>query len=241
MPVVRCWGSPGRRMPATTWSCCRRAQGARGRAVPPGQVPRRQARQQKATKLEDVFAQMGEEARRDAQHRHQGRCAGFRRGAADALTKLSNDEVKVNVMSSGVGGITESDANLALASNAIDDRLQCARRQRAPSAHRGKRPRPALLQHHLRRHRRGQGGRVRHAGAGDPGADRRRGRGARSVQLAEVRPGRRLPGRRGHGQAQQSDPRAARQRRDLRGRAGIPAPLQGRRPRSRPAPSAASA
>jgi translation initiation factor IF-2 len=37
----------------------------------------------------------------------------------DALTKLSNDEVKVNVISSGVGGITESDATLAAASKAV--------------------------------------------------------------------------------------------------------------------------
>jgi translation initiation factor IF-2 len=38
---------------------------------------------------------------------------------SDALVKLSNDEVKVAVISSGVGGITESDVHLAIASNAI--------------------------------------------------------------------------------------------------------------------------
>ncbi|HBP6870631.1 TPA: translation initiation factor IF-2 [Legionella pneumophila] len=38
---------------------------------------------------------------------------------SDALTKLSTDEVKVEVISSGVGGITESDVHLAIASNAI--------------------------------------------------------------------------------------------------------------------------
>ena len=37
----------------------------------------------------------------------------------DALVKLSTDEVKVNVLSSAVGGITETDANLAAASNAV--------------------------------------------------------------------------------------------------------------------------
>jgi translation initiation factor IF-2 len=37
----------------------------------------------------------------------------------DALTKLSGDEVKVDVVSTGVGGITESDINLASASSAI--------------------------------------------------------------------------------------------------------------------------
>ncbi|CAM2898924.1 Translation initiation factor IF-2 [Legionella steigerwaltii] len=38
---------------------------------------------------------------------------------SDALVKLSTDEVKVEVISSGVGGITESDVHLAIASNAI--------------------------------------------------------------------------------------------------------------------------
>jgi len=37
----------------------------------------------------------------------------------EALTKLSTDEVAVKIIASGVGGITESDINLALASNAI--------------------------------------------------------------------------------------------------------------------------
>ena len=38
---------------------------------------------------------------------------------SDALTKLSTDEVKVNVISTGVGGITESDVHLAMASEAL--------------------------------------------------------------------------------------------------------------------------
>ena len=38
---------------------------------------------------------------------------------ADALVKLSTDEVKVEIIASGVGGITESDVHLAIASNAI--------------------------------------------------------------------------------------------------------------------------
>jgi translation initiation factor IF-2 len=37
----------------------------------------------------------------------------------DALERLSNDEVKVNVIHTGVGGITAADVNLAAASNAI--------------------------------------------------------------------------------------------------------------------------
>ena len=38
---------------------------------------------------------------------------------ADALVKLSNEEVNVEVIASGVGGITESDVHLAIASNAL--------------------------------------------------------------------------------------------------------------------------
>ncbi len=37
----------------------------------------------------------------------------------ESFIKLSTDEVKVNIISSGVGGITESDVNLAVASSAI--------------------------------------------------------------------------------------------------------------------------
>ena len=46
----------------------------------------------------------------------------------DALNKLSTDEVAVKIIASGVGGITDSDVQLAAASNAPHHRLQCARR-----------------------------------------------------------------------------------------------------------------
>ncbi|MCE1695234.1 translation initiation factor IF-2, partial [Enterobacter hormaechei] len=45
----------------------------------------------------------------------QGTCEAI----CDALLKLSTDEVKVKIIGSGVGGITETDATLAAASNAI--------------------------------------------------------------------------------------------------------------------------
>lgn len=45
----------------------------------------------------------------------QGSCEAI----SDALNKLSTDEVKVNLVATGVGGITETDATLALASQAI--------------------------------------------------------------------------------------------------------------------------
>ena len=44
---------------------------------------------------------------------------GCYEGLSQALTKLSTDEVKVNIVHAAVGGITESDINLALASKAV--------------------------------------------------------------------------------------------------------------------------
>jgi len=44
---------------------------------------------------------------------------GSYEGLSQALTKLSTEEVKVNIVHAGVGGITESDINLALASKAV--------------------------------------------------------------------------------------------------------------------------
>jgi translation initiation factor IF-2 len=44
---------------------------------------------------------------------------GSQEALAHALSRLSTDEVKVSVVHSGVGGITESDVNLALASRAV--------------------------------------------------------------------------------------------------------------------------
>ncbi len=67
------------------------------------------------------------------------------------------------------------------------------------------------------------------AGARSPRADRRSRGSARGVPLAEVRQRRGLHGGRWLRSAQQSDSRAARQRRDLRGAARVAAPFQGRR------------
>ena len=75
--------------------------------------------QQQAAKLEDVFSQMTEAQAATVPLLIKSDVHGSTEALRDALTKLSNDEVKVKVISSGVGGITESDATLADASNAI--------------------------------------------------------------------------------------------------------------------------
>jgi len=74
--------------------------------------------QQQASKLEDMFSQMEDGKAETVSLIIKSDVHGSAEALRDALTKLSTDEVKVNVLSSGVGGITETDANLAAASNA---------------------------------------------------------------------------------------------------------------------------
>lgn len=76
------------------------------------------ARQQ-AAKLENMFNQMQEGEVATLNIVLKADVHGSVEAISDALTKLSTEEVKVKIVSSGVGGITESDVNLAVASNAI--------------------------------------------------------------------------------------------------------------------------
>jgi translation initiation factor IF-2 len=73
---------------------------------------------QQAAKLENMFEQMGESAqtlslivKADVQ--------GSQEALAQSLVKLSTAEVKVQIVHAAVGGITESDINLAIASKAV--------------------------------------------------------------------------------------------------------------------------
>ena len=75
--------------------------------------------QQQAAKLEDVFTQMGEGGSVSVQLLIKADVHGSSEALRDAAEALSHDEVKVTVISSGVGGITESDVQLAAASKAI--------------------------------------------------------------------------------------------------------------------------
>jgi translation initiation factor IF-2 len=75
--------------------------------------------QQQASKLEDMFSKMQEGDAASVPVIIKSDVHGSAEALRDALTKLSTDEVKVDVLSSGVGGITETDANLAAASNAV--------------------------------------------------------------------------------------------------------------------------
>jgi len=76
------------------------------------------ARQQKA-KLENMFASMAEGEISEVNVVLKSDVQGSLEAISDSLLKLSTDEVKVKIVGSGVGAITETDATLAAASNAI--------------------------------------------------------------------------------------------------------------------------
>src|SRR6266705_3479750 len=72
-----------------------------------------------AAKLENLFEHMGEGEARVLALLIKADVQGSQEALVHALTRLSTDEVKVNVVHSAVGAITESDVNLALASKAV--------------------------------------------------------------------------------------------------------------------------
>lgn len=76
------------------------------------------ARRQK-TSLEGIFENMTAAEMKVLNVVLKADMQGSVEAIADALVKLSNEEVKVVVIASGVGGITESDVHLAIASNAL--------------------------------------------------------------------------------------------------------------------------
>ena len=76
------------------------------------------ARQQKS-KLENMFANMTDGEVHEVNIVLKADVQGSVEAISDSLLKLSTDEVKVKIIGSGVGGITETDATLAAASNAI--------------------------------------------------------------------------------------------------------------------------
>jgi translation initiation factor IF-2 len=74
---------------------------------------------QQAAKLENMFDQMGESEVKTLTMIVKADVQGSYEALSQALTKLSGSEVKVNIVHAAVGGITESDVNLALASKAV--------------------------------------------------------------------------------------------------------------------------
>ncbi|MEJ7667543.1 MAG: translation initiation factor IF-2 [Casimicrobiaceae bacterium] len=74
---------------------------------------------QQAAKLENMFGEIGENEVKTLALIIKADVQGSYEALSQALTKLSTGEVKVNIVHAAVGGITESDINLALASKAV--------------------------------------------------------------------------------------------------------------------------
>ncbi len=72
-----------------------------------------------AGKLENIFENMGQEEKKTLNIVLKSDVRGSLEALQGSLVGLGNDEVQVCVVGGGVGGITESDANLALASKAV--------------------------------------------------------------------------------------------------------------------------
>ncbi|HEY6610774.1 MAG TPA: translation initiation factor IF-2 [Pseudomonas sp.] len=72
-----------------------------------------------AGKLENIFETMGQEEKKTLNIVLKSDVRGSLEALQGSLAGLGNEEVQVRVVGGGVGGITESDANLALASNAV--------------------------------------------------------------------------------------------------------------------------
>ncbi len=74
---------------------------------------------QQASKLENMFAQMGAGEVSILPLIIKADVQGSVEALSDALTQLSTEEVTISVVASGTGGINESDVNLAIASKAM--------------------------------------------------------------------------------------------------------------------------
>ncbi len=72
-----------------------------------------------AKRMENLFANVGENQKQIVSLMIKADVQGSAEAVKDSLEKLSTDEVAVNVITSGVGGITESDINLAAASDGL--------------------------------------------------------------------------------------------------------------------------
>jgi len=74
---------------------------------------------QQAAKLENMFDSMGSGAAQSLPLIIKADVQGSQEALASSLLKLSTDEVKVQIVHAAVGGISESDVNLAIASKAV--------------------------------------------------------------------------------------------------------------------------
>ncbi|WP_250655152.1 translation initiation factor IF-2 [Alkalimarinus coralli] len=74
---------------------------------------------QQSAKLENLFQGMGQDEVKNLNIVLKTDVRGSLEALTAALAEIGNEEVQVKIVSSGVGGIAETDANLALATNAV--------------------------------------------------------------------------------------------------------------------------
>ncbi|MGK0500118.1 MAG: translation initiation factor IF-2 [Oceanicoccus sp.] len=76
-------------------------------------------KRQQAAKLENMFANMGAEESKSLNVVIKADVRGSLEAIQSSLLEMGNEEVMVNIVSSGVGGITETDMTLAMTSSAV--------------------------------------------------------------------------------------------------------------------------
>jgi translation initiation factor IF-2 len=84
-----------------------------------GQFREQRLNRQQAARLENMFSNMGQDEVKELSVVLKADVRGSLEAIQSALEALGNDEVRVRVLASGVGGISETDANLALTSDAV--------------------------------------------------------------------------------------------------------------------------
>ena len=168
---------------------------------------------QQAAKLENMFAEGGENEVKTLTLIIKADVQGSYEALANALTKLSTEEVKVNIVHAGGRRHHRVGRQPRARVEGRHHRLQRARRRGRAQARRARRRRHPLLRHHLRGGRRGEGGALRHARAGEEGKRSSAwSKCARFTRSQGRHRGRLLRARR-RGPPRREGPRAARQRR----------------------------
>jgi len=76
-------------------------------------------KRQASSKLDNMFANIGENEKKTLNVLVKTDVRGSLEAISSALADLGNDEVTVNLVAGGVGGITETDVNLALTAKAV--------------------------------------------------------------------------------------------------------------------------
>ena len=161
-----------------------------------GRLRREQLAQRSSRRvsLESLFSQLQEGVVQDLNIVLKGDVQGSVEALLSELAKIQHSEVRVNVIHTGVGGITENDVNLASASSALvigfNVRPSAEARVLAERDGRGY----PHLSRDLPADRRDPAGARRDALAGRDRGDARRGRGAGTVQGLAARHDRRLHG-----------------------------------------------